>query len=113
MQTVWKYIRWFVYAYAAWLAILTAVRALSTPWTWTLDQILVLVWAAIIPLGIVTWGNVWRTGGWSAAKDRWKLLQTRSQEMRSGFKFMSIAFWIIVALLLVAFFNWQQQHGTR
>ena len=112
MKTTWKYLSWLVIAYGVWLALRLAIRALSVPWTWTANQIFVLVWGAIIVFGIVTWGNVWRAGGWSAVRARWQLVQTQSQEMRSGLKFKAIMFWIIVALLLVAFFNWQQQHGT-
>jgi hypothetical protein len=111
MGRIWKVWLWLAYAYAAWILISTSIRAFSSPWRWTPDQIFVaLIWAALIAVA-ARWGRIWWRGGYPEVRAQWKKHMARSSVLTSKRWYLSLAFWIVVALLLVAFFNMQQQRG--
>jgi hypothetical protein len=102
---------WIAYAYAAWLLILTSFRAFSVPWRWTQDQILVALLGIALIVGAARWGRIWWGGGYSAVRWQWKTLWNESAALTSKRRYVWISVWIVVALLLVAFFNMEQQGG--
>jgi hypothetical protein len=61
--------------------------------------------------GAARWGRIWWRGGYPEVRAQWKKHMARSSVLTSKRWYLSLAFWIVVALLLVAFFNMEQQRG--
>ena len=96
-----KWLRWLLAIFLVWQAIRIVFDAVSVPWTWTLDQCVLLFWALCLPMGLVVWGRIWKRGGMEAIKDRWReigrAIDTPSRNKASFRRW----FWFFVVVLLV------------
>lgn len=55
------------------------------------------------------WSDIWRQGGFAAMQDRWFAMDAamaKRQPSRRK-KFLSYAFWVVIALGLVFYFNFK------
>ena len=107
----WRRIAW---AIAAWTLIAMSVRAIRTPWTWTLDQRLFLFLAVLVVIATTivtaTWGYIWSTHGTDAMKARWNLLrQAAAKPQSTRSTAITYAFWIALTVSLVIYINLARQ----
>jgi hypothetical protein len=105
----WK---WVLYALILWQFIMTGYTSFHQPWMWTTVQLLFVFSATCLAIVVVAWSFVWWRGGTPALKARSALIRNNACAPRSKrWGFWNFLFWVIIAVALVLFFNWQQQHG--
>lgn len=99
------------FALALWILIITWVKAFSGPWRWTQDQVFAALGGVALLVGLARWGSIWWRGGTSSVRARWKAFWAESLALTFSRGYLRLAFWLVVALLLVAYFNMEQVHG--
>jgi hypothetical protein len=73
-----------LFAFALWQVGKTAYAALHRPWTWTMDQVLFVFFAACLVVGLCTWSSLWWRGGTAAVKRRWMWLAEETIFLDAG-----------------------------
>jgi hypothetical protein len=103
--------RWLIWVMVALIMLRTAIVAFRAPWTWNPDQCLVTILAAAILIVAVWWAYIRTRYGAEGFRERWTARRRRlAAPLPKNFYSWSLAFWIVVALGLVVFFNVMEKH---
>ncbi len=86
------------------------IRAFSTPWTGTSDQMLFVFFLLCVSVVLVTLAVVWRRHGYAELQRRFSAAPEtyRTGKRPQKTRFESLAIWIVVALILVFLFQFMQ-----
>lgn len=98
--------RWLIYAIVVWQFVRATIAAFVVPWRWNADQCIFLLFAFAICFSAATWLFVWIRGG-SAGLRQYQLVRNErwSKSLNPKLFRWSLLFWIVVAMVLVVFFN--------
>jgi Ca2+/H+ antiporter len=104
MIGTWRW--WIGWLIVALVLVLATINALSAPWTWTRDQIGVVFLLGCILVVPAMWTYVWLTSGSEEFKRRWQLMSAqRAKPLPRQFHLWSFAIWVVIAILVVLYFN--------
>jgi hypothetical protein len=114
MGRAWTVVFWFTCIIAVGVLISTSIKAFSVPWRWTQDQIAAVILWTIYGSAAFKWAIIWRRDGYSGVREKWKALSRETTAvLAKPMLTWSVLFWVVIAMLLVFYFNWQQQLGVR
>jgi len=105
--------RWWLWVFLAILAVRAfsiVIMAFREPWRSSFDQWEAIFFATLLFLVVAFWGHLWLREGNAGVKSRLVFLSKESARFplnRRQFRF-ALVFWIVVALALVAFFNFME-----
>ena len=98
---------WLIWLLVGCQLVWTAFRAFAAPWVWNPYQCLTLVALLCLPVGIGSLGLIVKREGLDGFKARIAAFETHIESPGIAFRW-NLAFWILAAVLAVAYFQMEQ-----
>jgi hypothetical protein len=98
---------WLIWLLVGCQLVWTAFRAFAAPWTWNPYQCLTLVALLCLPVGLISLGLIVKREGLDGFKARIAAFEAHIETPRIALRW-NLAFWIVAAVLAVAYFNMEK-----